>query len=303
MAIFLFRYLALWLALAFAALAPYFALQGEGALFWWLVTACAWALSALGLRDLTQTHHAILRNYPIIGHLRYLFEDLRPAIRQYFFEADTEETPFSRASRSLVYQRAKQEIDKRPFGTQLDVYDQHYEWINHSLAPSTIADSNFRLTVGGPACTQPVSLSVLNISAMSFGAELINPLAFFVMVITLFPLALGAEIALLKRIAPAIIWVAALLASLMSIENLFRADYDDGSLELMVMTPHPLSILVLAKVIGHWLVSSVPLLFVAPLMGMMLHMDADIIGVLMLTLLLGTPVLSLIGGIAVALTI
>lgn len=139
--------------------------------------------------------------------------------------------------------------------------------------------------------------------AYRFRAELINPLAFFVMVITLFPLALGAEIALLKRIAPAIIWVAALLASLMSIESLFRADYDDGSLELMVMTPHPLSILVLAKVIGHWLVSSVPLLFVAPLMGMMLHMDTDIIGVLLVTLLLGTPVLSLIGGIAVALTL
>ena len=139
--------------------------------------------------------------------------------------------------------------------------------------------------------------------AYRFRAELINPLAFFVMVITLFPLALGAEIALLKRIAPAIIWVAALLASLMSIENLFRADYDDGSLELMVMTPHPLSILVMAKVMGHWLTSSVPLLFIAPLMGMMLHMDADIIGVLMLTLLLGTPVLSLIGGIAVALTL
>ena len=139
--------------------------------------------------------------------------------------------------------------------------------------------------------------------AYRFRAELINPLAFFVMVITLFPLALGAEIALLKRIAPAIIWVAALLASLMSIENLFRSDYDDGSLELMVMTPHPLSILVMAKVMGHWLTSSVPLLFIAPLMGMMLHMDADIIGVLMLTLLLGTPVLSLIGGIAVALTL
>ncbi len=134
-------------------------------------------------------------------------------------------------------------------------------------------------------------------------AELINPLAFFVMVITLFPLALGAEIALLKRIAPAIIWVAALLASLMSIDNLFRADYDDGSLELMVMTPHSLSVLVLAKVTAHWLVSSVPLLFIAPLMGLMLHMDSDVIGVLLLTLLLGMPVLSLIGGIAVALTL
>ncbi len=134
-------------------------------------------------------------------------------------------------------------------------------------------------------------------------AELINPLAFFVMVITLFPLALGAEITLLKRIAPAIIWVAALLASLMSIDNLFRSDYDDGSLELMVMTPHSLSVLVLAKVTAHWLLSSVPLLFIAPLMGLMLHMDSDVIGVLLLTLLLGMPVLSLIGGIAVALTL
>jgi heme exporter protein B len=134
-------------------------------------------------------------------------------------------------------------------------------------------------------------------------AELINPLAFFVMVITLFPLALGAEIALLKRIAPAIIWVAALLASLMSIDNLFRADYDDGSLELMVMTPHSLSVLVLAKVTAHFVLSSVPLLLISPLMGLMLHMDSDVIGVLMLTLLLGMPVLSLIGGIAVALTL
>ncbi|MEI8403035.1 MAG: FMN-binding glutamate synthase family protein [Alcaligenaceae bacterium] len=136
----------------------------------WLVALVAWALSALGIHDVCQAHHAILRNYPIIGHLRYLFEDLRPAIRQYFFENDTDEAPFSRASRSLVYQRAKQQIDKRPFGTQLDVYDRRYEWINHSLTPTKIEDTNFRITVGGPDCTQPVSLSVLNISAMSFGA-------------------------------------------------------------------------------------------------------------------------------------
>jgi heme exporter protein B len=134
-------------------------------------------------------------------------------------------------------------------------------------------------------------------------AELLNPLAFFVMVITLFPLAIGAEIVLLKRIAPGIIWVAALLASLMSIDNLFRADYEDGTLELMVMTSHPLSLLVLAKVMAHWLLSGVPLLCIAPFMGVMLHMDFEIIGVLWITLLLGMPVLSLIGGIAASLTL
>jgi glutamate synthase domain-containing protein 2 len=129
-----------------------------------------WALTALGVWDIFQTRHAILRNYPVIGHLRYLFEESRPALRQYFFEDDREETPFSRVDRSLVYQRAKQEIDKRPFGTQLDVYSEHYEWINHSMTPTQIKDHNFRIVVGGPDCTKPLSLSVLNISAMSFGA-------------------------------------------------------------------------------------------------------------------------------------
>jgi heme exporter protein B len=109
---------------------------------------------------------------------------------------------------------------------------------------------------------------------------------------------LAQSIVLLKRIAPGIIWVAALLASLMSIDNVFRADYEDGTLELMVMTSHPLSLLVLAKVIAHWLLSGVPLLCIAPLMGVMLHMDVEIIGILWITLLLGMPVLSLIGGIA-----
>jgi len=170
MSLFLFRNFALWFALAWAAVASYWALQPNTSALWWLVALVAWALSALGIHDVCQAHHAILRNYPIIGHLRYLFEDLRPAIRQYFFENDTDEAPFSRASRSLVYQRAKQQIDKRPFGTQLDVYDRRYEWINHSLTPTKIEDTNFRITVGGPDCTQPVSLSVLNISAMSFGA-------------------------------------------------------------------------------------------------------------------------------------
>jgi glutamate synthase domain-containing protein 2 len=127
-------------------------------------------LSMLGIYDLLQTRHAVRRNYPVTGNLRFLFEAIRPELRQYFFEDDTHGTPFSRAQRSIVYQRAKQEVDKRPFGTQQDVYGDRYEWINHSLAPSHIADSDFKITVGGPDCLQPYALSVFNISAMSFGA-------------------------------------------------------------------------------------------------------------------------------------
>ncbi|MCD2453185.1 heme exporter protein CcmB [Methylicorpusculum oleiharenae] len=134
-------------------------------------------------------------------------------------------------------------------------------------------------------------------------AELINPLAFFVLVVTLFPLGVGAEVELLKRIAPGVIWVAALLASLLTMDSLFRSDFEDGSLELMVMSPHPLSVLVLGKVTAHWLLSGAPLSLVAPLLAMMFNMETDAIKILLLTLLLGTPVLSLIGAIAVALTV
>ena len=123
----------------------------------------------LGLRDLRQTRHAILRNYPVIGHLRFLLEFVRPELRQYFIESDNEAAPFSRQQRSLVYQRAKGEPDKRPFGTQLDVHREGYEWINHSLAPTTLASDDFRTTIGA-GCAQPYSASVFNISAMSFGA-------------------------------------------------------------------------------------------------------------------------------------
>src|SRR5699024_541136 len=106
----------------------------------------------------------------VIGNLRFLFESIRPEIRQYFIESDTQQLPFSRADRSLVYRRAKKEDDKQPFGTQFDVYSHGYEWMNQSLHPSKITDANFRTLVGGPRCTQPYSLSVFNISAMSFGA-------------------------------------------------------------------------------------------------------------------------------------
>ena len=130
----------------------------------------ALALVALGVHDLVQSRHAILRNYPIIGHLRFFFEEIRPEMRQYFFESEKDGTPFSRDQRALVYQRAKKQLDKRPFGTQLATYAEGYEWINHSIAPKHADPATFRITVGGPDCARPYEASVLNISAMSFGA-------------------------------------------------------------------------------------------------------------------------------------
>jgi glutamate synthase domain-containing protein 2 len=131
----------------------------------------ALALALLGLRDRLQQPRAVLRNYPVIGHLRFLLEFIRPEIRQYFIESDNEETPFSRQQRSIVYQRAKGDADKRPFGTQLDQRAAGYEWINHSLMPTEIPSQDFRVIVGSaPSCTQPYDASVFNISAMSFGA-------------------------------------------------------------------------------------------------------------------------------------
>jgi len=134
-------------------------------------------------------------------------------------------------------------------------------------------------------------------------SELANPLLFFVLVITLFPLAVGAEPNLLARIAPGIIWVAALLASMLSLDGIFRSDFEDGTLEQMLLSAHPVPVLVLAKVTAHWLVTGLPLLIVAPLLAMMLGLDESAYGILLLTILLGTPILSLIGSIGVALTI
>ena len=135
----------------------------------WLALLCFGALLALGVYDMRQSRHAILRNYPVIGHLRFALEYIRPEMRQYFIESDREAVPFSRAQRSLVYQRSKGEPDNRPFGTQLDVGAQGYEWVNHSMQPTRLASHDFRVTIGAGR-TQPYSCSVFNISAMSFGA-------------------------------------------------------------------------------------------------------------------------------------
>ncbi len=128
------------------------------------------ALTLLGVYDLLQKSHAVLRNYPISAHLRFLFEEIRPEMRQYFFESEKDGKPFSRDTRAVVYQRAKMVLDKRPFGTQLDVYGEGYEWMHHSVVPKPLGDPDFRIAIGGPDCLKPYSASVFNISAMSFGA-------------------------------------------------------------------------------------------------------------------------------------
>jgi glutamate synthase domain-containing protein 2 len=159
------RYLAMWGAVLLLAAAA--ALASIHALSWlWIIVPVA--LVALGLYDLNQDRHAILRNYPLWGHFRFLFEFIRPEIRQYFVEDDTDEKPFSRAQRSLVYQRAKNVADNRPYGTELNVKSVAHEWISHSLAPTRLPNHDFRVRVGANRA-QPYDISVLNVSAMSFG--------------------------------------------------------------------------------------------------------------------------------------
>ena len=135
---------------------------------WLLVPVLA--LVALGIHDLLQRRHTILRIYPVIGHVRYLFESVRKEIQQYFVESDTDGAPVNREFRSLVYQRAKGVRDTRPFGTIFDVYRDGCEWINHSLAPGNIVNHDPRIVFGEGVCAQPYAASPLNISAMSYGS-------------------------------------------------------------------------------------------------------------------------------------
>jgi len=128
------------------------------------------ALAVIGTMDIVQTRHAILRNYPLTAHIRFILEEIRPEIRQYFLESEKDGTPFSRDKRALVYQRAKRALDKRPFGTQNDVYASGFEWLDHSIAPKLVVKEPFRVVIGGPDCSKSYSASVFNISAMSFGA-------------------------------------------------------------------------------------------------------------------------------------
>ncbi|HKT52928.1 MAG TPA: FMN-binding glutamate synthase family protein, partial [Caulobacteraceae bacterium] len=161
------------LTIAFGALA--FALGS-----WWAIPLIVLIpLLAVGVRDLVQPSHAILRNYPIIGHIRFMLEAIRPELRQYIIEDERAPVPFSREHRALVYRRAKDVHDAQPFGTVIDVGGVGYGWIPHSIRPKPLESSDFRVTVGGPHCRQPYSASVLNISGTSFGAVSANAIMAF----------------------------------------------------------------------------------------------------------------------------
>ncbi len=138
---------------------------------WWTFVVLA-PLLLLGFYDMFQYRHAIMRNYPILGRGRYIFEELRPKIYQYFIESETDGMPISRIYRSVVYQRAKDVQDTAPFGTQLDVYEEGYEWLNHSIGSldPTALNQDPRVIIGGPGCKLPYRASLLNVSAMSFGS-------------------------------------------------------------------------------------------------------------------------------------
>ena len=161
------RYLPLALCIAGTLV---FAVLGARSDVFIVLAIVAAGLSAVGIWDMLQSRHSLRRNYPILANIRFGLELIRPEIRQYFLESDTDGAPFNRSKRAVAYQRAKSALDKRPFGTMQDVYGANFEWINHSIAPRHVEGHDFRVAVGGAACRQPYAMSLLNISAMSFGA-------------------------------------------------------------------------------------------------------------------------------------
>lgn len=150
-----------------------FAVVGTVSYFW---TPALWSLVIfapvffIGLNDALQTRQAIRSNFPVIGNLRYFFELIRPELQQYFVESNQSGRPIPRDIRSVIYQRAKGALETQPFGTQLDVHSEHYEWVNHSIVPNQSPMKDVRVDVGGADCRKPYSASVMNISAMSYGA-------------------------------------------------------------------------------------------------------------------------------------
>ncbi|MBF0332036.1 MAG: heme exporter protein CcmB [Alphaproteobacteria bacterium] len=139
--------------------------------------------------------------------------------------------------------------------------------------------------------------------ALRQGSDSVMVVTFFVLTVVLFPFGIGPEVNILERVSAGILWVVALLASMLSLDRLFQADYEDGSLELLALTPTPLGVVVAAKVVAHWLTTGLPLIVAAPVLAVLLHMNADGFGVLLIAMALGTPTLSLIGSIGAALVL
>ena len=162
----IFLFLAVAVPLIFIAFA-WFIWNG----FWWFA-GISLVLAVLGLYDMTQTKHSLMRNFPLFGRLRWFMEALRPKIYQYFIESDTSGRPINRIDRNTIYQRAKKETDTMPFGTQMDVYAEGYEWMTHSIAPLDFHQINHnpRIIIGNKDCKQPYSSSLFNVSAMSYGS-------------------------------------------------------------------------------------------------------------------------------------
>lgn len=177
MSLVLSRYFVLLLTIGLAVAAV-----GLGVTFgpWWFAALIVLIpLVGVGVHDLVQRPHAVLRNYPVIGHIRFLLEAVRPELRQYLIEDERDPVPFSREHRALVYRRAKNVQDSQPLGTVKDVNAVGYGWISHSIRPTTVTDADFRLRIGGPDCAMPYSASVLNISGTSFGAMGANAIMAF----------------------------------------------------------------------------------------------------------------------------
>ena len=157
-------------ALLTAVAAALLALAVVGAWGWWIPAAVVGVVAAVGIYDLVQRKHSVLRNYPILGHMRFLLEALRPEIQQYFIERNFDGRPFDRDVRSLIYERAKGTAAELAFGTERDIDEVGYEYLVHSARPVEPPDEPFRVRVGGPDCTRPYDMALMNVSAMSFGA-------------------------------------------------------------------------------------------------------------------------------------
>lgn len=167
-----FGFVALLTALAAALLS----LAVVGPWGWWIPAAVVAVVAAVGVYDLVQRKHSVLRNYPVLGHMRFLLEALRPEMQQYFIERNFDGRPFDRDVRSLIYERAKGTAAEVAFGTERDIDQVGYEYLVHSARPVDLPDEPYRVRVGGPDCARPYDMALMNVSAMSFGALSANAL-------------------------------------------------------------------------------------------------------------------------------